>query len=324
MLKILILIKPFHRQYPKHQPKMDMITAIERYADVRYWHTDGHIHNIINELSFKPDFIFHYDMSKYLSPNIEGLKQTKIPKGCFVYDVHWKQTAKKMFFLKNNFDLIFSVSKNPFLAVFPELASKFRWLPWAINPAIFKDWKQKKDILYLLTGLVYSTDPDWRSYAQQARKGRYLFRETVLSKMKNEPGFVFHPHPGHLTSDKNALVNKNYAKQINRAHIFFTCGARVPKAGKYPVQKFFEAPACKTLLLAEPNEDIRDLGFIDGVNYVACDTNDFYNKARYYIDNERERKKITEAGYQLIRHNHTNNIRAKQFVRIVQTFLDMQ
>ncbi|MDY0405037.1 hypothetical protein P5G51_006155 [Virgibacillus sp. 179-BFC.A HS] len=69
-LKLLVLMKQFGK-YPKHQPKIDMIRALEKFADVYYWHNDGDIKDIIRKLQIKPDFIFHYDIAwNYgLAPN---------------------------------------------------------------------------------------------------------------------------------------------------------------------------------------------------------------------------------------------------------------
>jgi spore maturation protein CgeB len=92
------------------------------------------------------------------------------------------------------------------------------------------------------------------------------------------------------------MVNEKYARELNRARIFFTCGGEF----QYAVAKFFEAPGCRTLLLAKPNKDILELGFKDGVNFVACNESDFYDKAIYYLRNYKERERITNNGYHFI------------------------
>ncbi|MEN2767521.1 glycosyltransferase family protein [Ornithinibacillus xuwenensis] len=321
-LTILILIKPFDQTFPKHKPKMEMIREIENFAEVYYWYQDGDIRDILSKLNITPDFIFHYDIAwdRYaLAPKITGLDQVNIPKGCFVIDLHWNNPKREAYIYKNKIDLIFSVSKHPFLTVFPKFENKLCWLPWSINPKLFKDWNQEKTIDFLLMGLVYSDDPNL-NLKVQAPKGRYAFRDQVLERMKDEPGFVFHPHPGHFAKGSALFMNEKYAKELNRSKIFFTCGS-TNKTGSFAVLKYFEALGCKTLLLAEPNKDVKDLGFIDGVNYVACNTENFYEKAHYYLKNEGEREKIVAAGYQFIHQNHTNQVRAKQFVNYVQEFI---
>lgn len=324
-LKILILIKKFW-VYPKHQPKIDLFRALEKYADVYYWYKNGDIKDILKTINVQPDFIFHYDIAWHygLAPKIEGLENIDIPKGCFVIDLHWKQEQRIRYIEKSKIDIIFSATKHPFLNVFPQYKSKLCWLPWAINSNIMKDWGMKKDIDFLLMGLVYVNKNSRGKFPLPRKipaKGRYAFRDAVFEKMKNNPGFVFHPHPGHrVTKSDLLIVGKQYAKELNRSKIFFTCGSR-NKSGAVAVLKFFEAPACKTLLLAEPNKDIEELGFVDGENYVSCTVDNVVDKAMYYSLNQKERERITVNGYQFIHQHHTNQIRAKQMIRQIKAVL---
>src|SRR5690625_6224104 len=94
-----------------------MITALENYAEVYYWYENGHIKAILEELNIDPDFIFHYDIAwNYgLAPKIDGLAEINIPIGCFVIDLHWNPKARVQYIEENNIDIIFSVSKHPFL-----------------------------------------------------------------------------------------------------------------------------------------------------------------------------------------------------------------
>ena len=324
-LVLLVLIKNIW-QYPKHHPKMEMVQSLEKYAEVHYWYEDGHIHDILQKLDIQPDFIFQYDIAwnNTLAPNIEGLGETEVATGCFVIDLHWNPKARVRYFENNKIDVIFSATKHPFLNVFPQYEEKLRWLPWSINPAVMKDYQLKKEIDSLLMGLVF-IDPTNRGIHelpnQIPQKGRYAFRDTVFRKMKDRDDFVYHPHPGHLVKQRgNLLVNERYAKELNRSKIFFTCGSR-NESGGIAVLKFFEAPACHTLLLAERNQDIEELGFVDGENYVACTVDNVVNKANYYLANEQERKRITKNGYEFVHQYHTNDQRAKQMVQEIKTFL---
>ncbi|WHH58353.1 glycosyltransferase [Petroclostridium sp. X23] len=318
-LKILILIRKFADKYPKQRFLFDLIPAIQDLADIEYWHEDGDIREILEKIRFEPDFIFQYDIGWgfIYAPHITGLGEIEIPKGCYVNDVHNPREERIACFEDGKVDLIFSTYREPFFKAFPEHQDKHRWLPFSINPDVMKDWGLRKNINFLLMGQVHvddKNDPPKRN----PPKGRYPFREAVLERMKEEGRFVFHPHPGHYAlPSKNLVVNAKYAKELNRSKIFFTCGGEF----NYAVAKFFEAPACRTLLLAKPNQDILDLGFIDGIHFVACDESNFYDKAMYYIKNKEERKYIIENGYDFIHTYHTNQVRARQFVNYVEDFL---
>lgn len=323
-LNILVLIKPFW-EYAKHQPKIDMIRSIEQYANVMYWYEDGDIREILTKIDSQPDFIFHYDIAwgNGLAPNIQGLGELDIPKGCFVIDLHWSPNDRIRYFKDNKIDLIFSVSKHPFLQVFPQYEEQMVWLPWSINPHVYKNWGKEKDIDYLLMGLVYVKLSSESSYEMPQKippKGRYAFRDAVFEQMWDQDGFVFHPHPGHRAQANDLIVHEKYAKELNRAKIFFTCGSR-SKTGAYAVLKFFEAPACNTLLLAEKNAEIEELGFIDGVNYVACTEENVLEKAAYYLLNEQKREEIVTNGYKMIHKYHTNDMRAFQIIEEIKTLI---
>jgi len=308
-LKLLILIRPFGRMYAKHKSKYDFITTIEQFADVYYWHKDGSIHEIIKKLNIRPDFIFHYDTAyNYkLSPRITGLSEIDIPKGCYIIDSHYNPGFRREYVNKNKIDVIFSVTKENFLKMYPDLKNRFIWLPWSINTAIFRDWSQPKVYDFMLMGLV-----------NPVLEGRYPFREKVLETMKKYNGFVHHHHPGHLVSWKgNPLVDLNYAKEINKSKIFFTCGSTL----NYPVLKYFEVLACNSLLLAEANNDIYELGFSNGVNFIACTKEDFEEKALYYLNNPTLRNRISKNGANFINRYHSNEVRASQFIKYINEII---
>ncbi|MCR2804336.1 glycosyltransferase family protein [Paenibacillus soyae] len=305
-LKILMLAKRFAEAMPKHQHKFDMLEAIGRVADVRYWTKDGDIFDIMARLDFRPDMIFHYDFEwrNAFAPNIRNLDRADILKGCYVLDVHFDPAARREYFDRSGKpDIIFSASKYPFLEAFPDCASRFEWLPFGINESLIKDYGLPKDIRYSLMGLM---DP------------KYPFRHAVASRMKGAEGFVHFKHPGHRTPDRPGLfVKEEYARAINRSMISFTCGSVL----RIPVAKFLEIPGCRALMLAEPNRDIEELGFEDGVHYVACNRTNVGTQALYYAEAAEEREQLTDAGYELVHRAHTNEARARQFVDAVKARL---
>lgn len=307
-IKILMLAKRFAEAMPKHRHKFDMLEAIEKAADVRYWTKDGDIFDIMARLDFQPDMIFHYDFEwrNAFAPHIKNLDRVGILKGCYVLDVHFDPAARREYFDRTaKPDMIFSASKYPFLDAFPENASRFEWLPFGIHPGMIKDYGLPKDIRYSLMGLM---DP------------KYPFRHAVASRMKGVQGFVHFKHPGHRTPDRPGLfVKEEYARAINRSMISFTCGSVL----RIPVAKFFEIPGCRSLMLAEPNRDIEELGFEDGVHYVACNRGNVGAKAVYYAGAAEERERLTDAGYAFVHEAHANEARAMQFVDAVRARLSV-
>ncbi|MDQ6418338.1 glycosyltransferase [Paenibacillus sp. LHD-117] len=305
-LRVLMLVKRFADQMPKHSHKFDMLTAIEQVADVHYWHKDGNILDILDQMPERPDVIFHYDIEWHnaFAPSIANLNKVNILKACYVLDVHYYPAGRRDYFSKKaKPDLIFSASKYPFLKAFPDTEPRFRWLPFGVNPSVIKDYGLPKNVDYSLMGLMDQ---------------KYPFRHETLKQMAGCKGFVHYRHPGHLASHRPGLfVQEKYASAINGSMISFTCGSSL----RIPVAKFFEIPGCRTLMLAESNPDIEELGFRDGDNFVACNRTDIRELALRYRADEAARQAITDCGHDFIHAGHTNGHRAAEFVAAVKDAL---
>ncbi|MDD2573893.1 MAG: glycosyltransferase [Bacillota bacterium] len=305
--KILVLAKLNNKRFMhfKH-----FITELSRHAHVMIWDKDrweiGRVLRILSGRKFSPDFILYYDFAyNYaLAPRVYGLGSTNIPKGVYYIDLQTQTEERKRFIRENKIDLVFSPTKDFFYRTLPELRGKFRWLPFSNNPGLFKDWQLNKDIDFLLMGRCWSA---W-----------YPFRVLVLKRMTGVQGFVYHKHPYETgPENKKIYTGKEYAKEINRAKIFFACGTKF----NYPVRKYFEVPACNTLLIAKGNKDLKDLGFVSGKNFVECTDSNFYDLAMYYMKNDMERERIAKNGYNLVHSRHTDKIRVKEFLNMINQHL---
>jgi len=67
--------------------------------------------------------------------------------------------------------------------------------------------------------------------------------------------------------------------------------------------------------LADTPLDSEDLHFKAGYNYVEINKEDFLDKIIYYLDNEKERKKITENAVTTTLKYHSMDIRVKQLLK---------
>lgn len=283
-----------------------LLTELAQISELTVWYEAGNIHDILNQLQLDPDFILINEFGESNTPKISGLVSLTIPFGIYVYDIHYQIEARKEAIARENVQYIFSHYRDKFHHWFPEYANMMRWLPQHANLNIFKDYGLKKDIDYLLMGAVHERV--------------YPLRYKIVETMKNDPGFVYHEHPGYRNFDEHddALVGIKYAQEINRAKVFFTCDS----VYKYPIAKYFEVPACKTLLLASFSQELADLGFIPGTNFVSIDENDFQEKAAYYLDHEEERLEIAERGYELVRARHSTTRRAAELLTMIKDILE--
>ncbi|HLR66608.1 glycosyltransferase [Virgibacillus alimentarius] len=275
--------------------------------NVMVWRRGGHIDWILKQIPYQPDFILLLnDIGNRMSPMIKGLGNVAIPSGLFVNDVHRFTSLRRNYIHKNKIPYIFPVVRGKFIETYPEFEHKMQWLPHFIHPDLYQDYGLKKEIDLLMMG---------------AANDFYPLRQKIIKTYKGDSKFTYHPHPGYRTfrekEEKRLFIGTRYAKEINRAAIFFTS----PSVLYYPVAKYFEVLACKTLLLAPTFRELEDLGFIPGYHFVPIDEYNFKEKAAYYLENRAQRQKIAEQGYHFVHKEHTIGLRGKQLVKKLERIL---
>ncbi|TCP23786.1 spore maturation protein CgeB [Scopulibacillus darangshiensis] len=305
-LKLLFITKD---QSNKPEKSSYYLTEeLKKHCQLMVWHQDGDISNILSQLSFQPDFILLNDwFAPKLCPNINGLKNNRIPKGMIFHDMSNHVHERKRFIVNENIDAVFPHYRDAFKKWYPKFIHRMIWLPHHANIDVYKDYQIKKDIDLLMMGAI----------APQL----YPLRSLMLKSFYNKPGFIYHPHPGY-TNEKDrkpgSFVGKDYAKEINRTKLFLTCNSIFG----YSLLKYFEVLACNTLLLAPLNKELSDLGFVDGETMVQITRHDFHEKAIYYIKNEEERLRIANKGYYMVRRNHSTENRAKMLVKNIERIIN--
>ncbi|MFC5451035.1 glycosyltransferase [Paenibacillus aestuarii] len=277
-------------------------------VEIYFQYKGGNISDILKELNDKPDFIYFDDFERinrvYGLPT--DLDKVNIPKGILFHDLYRDNDIFVEYVEKSKIDLLYAHYRDGFLSLYPQYKDRFIWLPLHVYRPIFCKRSIKKDIRFLMMGSL--------------GKKKYPLRNKMFQRMKNVEGFVTHKHPGYdysLKENGNIFVGEKYAKEVARAKIFLTCGSIY----NYPLGKYFEVPACNTLLLASGFPELLDLGFIDKKTFVEINEENFEEKAKYYNKYKEERKIITRAGHKMVLARHTTDIRVRQFVDGLWKFL---
>jgi len=301
-LKLLYITRDFSKRVDKNF--YYFAEQLSKLCDLEVWQDNGNIHDILERIRFRPDFILLNDLRENECPTIHGLSTLNIPFGIIMHDLHYHIEARKKFIHENKVQYIFSIYKDAFWQTYPEFANRMRWLPHYANTHVFKDYKLPKDINFLLMGCTV------RKY--------YPVRHKMLAVMKKHQGFVYHEHPGYkdIQSEK-AIVSLEYAKEINRSKMFLSCDS----VFHYPLRKYYEVLASKTLLLASSSQELKDLGFIPSIHYASVTEEDFEEAAIYYLEHEEERTRIAEEGYRFIHQKHSLEVRASEFIEMVDCIL---
>jgi hypothetical protein len=182
----------------------------------------------------------------------------------------------------------------------PEIAENLYIWPNFIDPRIYRDYGQSKNIPVFFTG---------------AQASQYPWRRAVYKLVLQRYPSLFSPHSGYYR-DRSAtapmLHGEQYARTINASWFVPTCGT----VAKEVVRKHFEIPACNACLITEKSPALEAAGFVDMVNCVFADEDDVLDKLDYLFGNTNKLERITHAGYQLVHSRHT----LKQRDQILQWF----
>ncbi|MET3690310.1 spore maturation protein CgeB [Priestia megaterium] len=307
-LKILFITRDRSQQMEKSSYYLG--EEMKKQCDLMFWYKDGHIKTILAQIPNKPDFIFLNDfLDPTLCPKIKGLDKINIPKGMIFHDISYQIKIRKEYINREKIDFIFAHYRDAFMKWYPELAHRFVWLPHHVNTTVYKDFQLPKTINWLMMGATV--------------RHIYPLRVIMLNAMKDQPGFVYHPHPGYTVvqnAKQGSLVGDEYAKEINRSKMFLTCNS----VYEYILMKYFEVLACNTLLLAPSTQETTDLGFIDGVHFVAINRMNFLEKAQYYLSHESERLTIAKTGYEMVRSYHSTEARVKHLLSNITKLISLR
>lgn len=285
-----------------------LASELARPVNLMLWHEQGHIDDILKRVPVRPDFILLNDFRENECPPISGLDHLTLPYGAIVHDLHYRIEERKRYIADNRIKYLFTIYRDAFKQHYPEFCERMYWLPHFADTKVFMDYKQPKEIDVLMLGCT-------------ARK-YYPFRRRMLDCLKNKEYFVYHEHPGYRNIDESdhgiMKTGIGYAREINRAKLFLTCDS----VFHYPLRKYYEVLACKTLLLAPDSKELHDLGFINDHHFVAITEDDFLEKTEYYLHHDKERERIAEQGYRFIRSRHSAVRRAEELAHMIDTILD--
>jgi hypothetical protein len=196
------------------------------------------------------------------------------------------------------FDVCIATYKRASLKAIPRLKrTKLIWLPLAIDPTVFKNYGQKKQIGCLLTGNV--------------KNAAYVLRQKALKELRRAAFFKHIHRPKEIVDRKNKPwpSGPTYAEVLNTAKIAITCTSKY----QYPILKLFEIPACKTALCCNYIEEMKELGFVPDHNMITYDRSTrLLPYITEYLGNERKLRRITENGHKLVHERHTLSVRTKE------------
>ena len=195
-----------------------------------------------------------------------------IPKAMYMEDVHYRRkVASSLRARQTTSTSSFALTGSTSTTTCHEIADRFRWLPHSVNPS-FPRLRLPKEIDLLMMGQVVPM--------------YYPVRQAMLERFRNRKGFRLPRSPrlcGHRRRRPPVLRRRTLRPRDQPLQDLSTCGSR----WQVPLAKYFEAPACRSLLLAPGGPDLAALGFRDGETYVECTQDDFEEKALELLERPR-------------------------------------
>jgi len=244
------------------------------------------------------DFVFTDALFGFIN---DGWDEIRCPKGVLLEDLHgpivkWQVEMIKEF----NFDVVFHRYKLPLQTFHPTICKghKCFWLPHAVDMDVFKDYGLGKSIEVLHTGV--------------ASPVYYPMRQQIIRYLQGKSYFYTVDRPSEDPSKRgsNSYRGRQYAKLLSSSKICTTTGSKL----HYPVLKYFEIPACNTLLIGDWFPELRILGFDPQENMVCLDVRNIAEQVEWWLAHDKERERIVLNGMEFIHKYHSMEVRAKQFL----------
>lgn len=278
---------------------------------------------------FSPDLVFTFLFEEEIYPEtFQKIKDLSKASITWMADDKWRweNFGKKYC---NNFDYVVTTD--------PKAIEKYESIgyenailsQWGIDPKIYRDKNTKKDIDVSFVGRA---NP-WRKFVvkELLRKGIevecYGFEWENGRVTQEEMIDVFNRSKINLNLSNSVKFNFKYLLDINVSwdsdrsfvrNIYSIFGPQIntvlSKKRKEDIKaRFFEVIGCGGFLLSYGVEYLSDYFDLEKelVTYDSLD--DLASKISYYLENDREREKISKNGYNRVIREHTYE---KRFARI--------
>jgi hypothetical protein len=170
----------------------------------------------------------------------------------------------------------------------PEIAERLFVWPNAVDPSVFHDYSQPKNIPVLFTG---------------SQAWHYPWRNAVSRAVTPEFTTTTMPHFGwgQARGTERMIRGEEYARLLNSSVFVPTCGT----ISRDLVRKHLEIPASMACLVTERTASVEAFGFEDMVNCVFAEATDVVDKLDHLLRNPDELDRITRAGHRLVHDHHT-------------------
>lgn len=244
----------------------------------------------------KPSVILIWMCGTYVLKNHAFLRRVKkknfnIKMCWYIDDLH--NNTKQRLGILNYFNLILNSYAYCFGMFYGSHLNTY-WFPHYVNENLIKN-------------IDFNLNPMPKIFLSgQITPHIYPARHKALLLANQDDRIYYLGHPGYKERNKHDYCGSRYYSLMNRFLAAFTCCARDDRP--YIVSKFFEIIACGALLIAydvHVKYQLKQLGFIENVNYISCNLDNIKEVFDYVLDPKNREKinYIRRNGFELSKKN---------------------
>jgi len=201
-------------------------------------------------------------------------------------------------------------------------------LPWGYNPALFYPLETaayEYDVVFI------GSNNDFSRPGSKKQEGDG--RQDTLSGLYRhclERGYRFRVfgsgwdrHPLLAEANGGWIDHEKMLSIYHQTKIVFNPGYSAGSSGGHYQTKLrhFEVPGCGALQIVNRNPELADL-FVEGQEILFQDAaEDLFGLVDYYLEHEKERKAVAEAGCRKARQSHTTDARIEQLLHWGESLL---
>jgi hypothetical protein len=177
---------------------------------------------------------------------------------------------------------------------YQEIADKVFYVPWFINPSVYKDYNEPKSIPVVMFGNFDS------------KPCCYPWRASVREPLLQNLPALYYRHPGYSKQEQksNSLVlyGESFARALNASYVS-------PSSGGFTnivISKQIEIPACNSLLITNDVEAVKLYGFKNFENCLFADQDDIVHVIERVLNDKKLYNNICSAGFEFAHSKHTH------------------
>ena len=191
----------------------------------------------------------------------------------------------------------------------------FYFLPWSLNEKTysFNNQKVRKYDICFMGQYQKNIYPLRYEVFKSLNSKKYSDYQILFSKRTRKAKYDNNFLNSYASETKKEKVGIEYVEILKNSKIMIFDSSIY----KYPVKKYFECMATGCLILADKPNLSKEIGLVEGFNFININRTNWEKKLSFYLKNDEERIRIIENARNTFLKKHTNKIRIDFLKKII-------